>query len=432
MNVGFIGLGKLGLPVALAVESKGHKVVGYDISDEVRNIVEAKKLPYKEIWAQEHLERSKIEFRSMSDVVAHADIIFVPIQTPHDPAFEGVTRLPPHRVDFDYTWLKQGMAALSKEIEAQGKDKVVIIISTVLPGTIRREIKPLLGPHTKLCYNPFFIAMGTTMRDFLHPEFVLFGVDDETAAAKAEKFYRTLHHAVFYKTSIESAELVKVAYNTFISTKISFVNILMEMCHKLPGTNVDDVTNALKLGSRRIISDAYMSAGMGDGGGCHPRDNIALSWLARELNMSSDWFEAIMLQRERHTDWLADLVEEHQEPGAPVYVFGKSFKPETNIQTGSPAILLRNILVERGVNALMWDPWVDSSPPSFAKGVYFIGTKHPEFAQFDFPKGSTVLDPWRYIPDQDSVRVIRIAENNKLDASDAGRAAVPVSEGVED
>jgi len=186
-----------------------------------------------------------------------------------------------------------------------------------------------------LCYNPFFIAMGTTMRDFLDPEMVLFGVDDSWAAKKAKKFYRTLHHSPFYETTIETAELTKVTYNTFISTKISFVNTVMEMCDKLPNTNVDDVMNALKMCDDRIISDKYLSGGMGDGGGCHPRDNIALSWLSKKLDLSHDWFDNIMMQRENQTDWLADLIEEHSN-GLPINILGKSFKPETNITTGSP------------------------------------------------------------------------------------------------
>lgn len=192
MKIGFVGLGKLGLPVALAVESKGHDVVGYDISNNVKNIIEAKKIPYKEIWAQEYLDKSNIKFESLKNVVEHSEIIFVPIQTPHDPLYEGVTRIPDERVDFDYSYLISGMQKLSDEIEKCGKDKVVIIISTVLPGTIRQKIKPLLGRHTKICYNPFFIAMGTTMKDFLYPEFILFGVDDMVAADKAEKFYRSI------------------------------------------------------------------------------------------------------------------------------------------------------------------------------------------------------------------------------------------------
>jgi UDPglucose 6-dehydrogenase len=417
MKIGFIGLGKLGLPVALAIESRGHDVVGYDISENIKSIIAAKKIPYREIWAQDHLEQSNIRFVDVEEVIRFSEIVFVPIQTPHAPEYEGITRLPDKRVDFDYSFLKSGIKVLSDEIEKQGEKKIVIIISTVLPGTIRREIKPLLGPKTALCYNPFFIAMGTAMRDFLHPEFVLFGVEDEEAANKASSFYRTLHHAPFFKTSIESAELIKVCYNTFISTKIAFVNTVMEMCHKIPGANVDDVTNALKMGTDRIISDKYFSGGMGDGGGCHPRDNIALSWLARELNMSFDWFESIMIQREKQTAWMASLIEEHAM-GRQINILGKSFKPETNITTGSPSILLKNILEERGHSVFMWDPYIDK-PIEDIRGrnrslkgpqLYFIGTKHSDFLNFPFEKGSVVLDPWRYIPDKTGIHVIRIGE----------------------
>ena len=105
--------------------------------------------------------------------------------------------------------------------------------------------------------------MGSTIKDFLYPEFILFGVDDDKAAKKAEEFYKTICDSPFYKTTIENAELIKVCYNTMISTKISFVNTIMEACHHLPNTNVDEVTNALKMANRRLISDAYMSGGMG-------------------------------------------------------------------------------------------------------------------------------------------------------------------------
>ena len=187
MNIGFIGLGKLGLPCALAIESRGHNVVGYDPSEQVKDIVDTKRLQYQEIWAQDYLDKTNIKIKSVEQVVEHSEIIFVPIQTPHGDKFEGITRMPDEREDFDYTYLKQGIKNLSDEIERQGNDKIVVIISTVLPGTIRKEIIPLLGKHTKICYNPFFIAMGTTMRDFLKPEIVLFGVEDKNAAEKAKK-----------------------------------------------------------------------------------------------------------------------------------------------------------------------------------------------------------------------------------------------------
>ena len=411
MNIGFIGLGKLGLPCALAVESRGHKVVGHDPSEQVKEIVDTKKLQYQEIWAQEYLEKSKIEIKSVDEVVDESDIIFVPIQTPHDPLYEGITRLPDERVDFDYTYLKKGIKDLSEEIYYQQSKKVVIIISTVLPGTIRREIKPIIesNPYFKLCYNPFFIAMGTTMRDFLHPEFVLFGNDDDWALDKSEKFYRTITHAPVFKTTIENAELIKVLYNTFISTKLAFSNTVMEMCHKLPNTNCDDVMNALSLGTKRILAESYWSGGMGDGGGCHPRDNIALSWLSRELDLSHDWFDNIMKQREKQTDWLCDLVEEHCEDKK-ILILGKSFKSETNITTGSPSILLKNILEERGHKVSMWDPYVDTHKLVTGKEpmVYFIGTKHPDFTTYSYNQGSIIIDPWRYIPKQSNGKVIYV------------------------
>jgi len=418
MKVGFIGLGKLGLPCALAVESRGHQVIGYDPSEQVEQIIDSKQLQYQEIWAQDYLEKSKIQIRPIEDVVKHSEIIFVPIQTPHGEKFEGSTRIPDERDDFDYSFLKKGLVDLSDEIEKQGDDKIVIVISTVLPGTIRREIMPLLGKHTKLCYNPFFIAMGTTMRDFLKPEIVLFGVDDHVAAQKAKKFYRTLHHQPFYETTIENAELIKVVYNTFIGTKLAFVNTIMEMCHHLPNTNVDDVTNALKMCDDRIISDRYLSGGMGDGGGCHPRDNIALSWLSDKLGVSFNWFDNIMKQREIQTEWFASLIEKYKEDRT-ICILGQSFKPETNIMTGSPSILLKNILEERGHQVDMWDPYVDEpghiyymddSDNETESHLYFIGTKHPEFTSFSFRKGSLIIDPWRYIPDVEGCEVIRIGD----------------------
>ena len=423
MNVGFMGMGKLGLPCALAIEGKGHKVIGYDPSPNVKRILETKKLTYKEAGAQKYLDNSNIEIKSAEEVVKHSDIIFVPIQTPHGEKFEGSTRIPDNREDFDYSYLIDGLTQLDYELFQQKKEMTVVLISTVLPGTIRRDIKPLLSEYTKLCYNPFFIAMGTTIEDFLRPEIILFGVDDEEAAKKAKKFYRTINHAPFYETTIENAELIKVAYNTFIGTKIAYVNTLMEMCHHLPNTNVDEVMNALKMCNKRIISDKYLSGGMGDGGGCHPRDNIALSWLSDELGLSFNWFDNIMKQREIQTEWLADLVEKEAlklGKNTPITILGKSFKPQTNIETGSPSKLLYNILQERRLSVVMYDPyidrpfndWQDMSEYDELSQVYVIGTKHEDFVNFPFDGDSIIIDPWRYIPDVDGCRVIRIGDND--------------------
>ena len=419
MNIGFLGLGKLGLPVALAIESKGHKVFGHDINDQTLRNIRFKTLNYKEKGAQELLNKSKIEIKNIEQIVSNSDIIFVPIQTPHEEKYEGITRIPKERADFNYEYLIKGIKDLNKEIEKQGKDKIVVIISTVLPGTIRKHIKPILSKHLKLCYNPYFIAMGTTIDDFLNSEIILFGVDDKEAANKAKKFYKTINKSPFHETTIENAELIKVVYNTFISTKISMINTIMETCHNLPNTNVDDITKALSLCTDRIISSKYLKGGMGDGGGCHPRDNIALSYLAQKLNLSYNWYDNIMKQREKQTDWLADIIMTEKFE-MDINILGKCFKPETNLTLGSPSLLLKNILEERGEKVKIWDPYVDSiDMENVSKEMewetkpqlFFIGTKHEAFKHFYFYPNSVVIDPFRYLKLGDNVKYIPIGDN---------------------
>jgi len=215
MRVGYCGLGKLGLPCALASEAAGHEVVGYDPNPAVAEYIRTKQIPYREEGTPELLQNTKIRVVSVQEMVDFADLIFVAVQTPHNPRYEGVTRIPEDRVDFDYTYLIEACKQLNEAIEKNGKDKPVVVISTVLPGTMDSKVIPHLGKHFKLCYNPFFIAMGTTRYDFTHPEFVLFGMSDEKTADLAEAFYKTIHNAPFYRCSIKSAELVKVAYNCY-------------------------------------------------------------------------------------------------------------------------------------------------------------------------------------------------------------------------
>lgn len=254
--------------------------------------------------------------------------------------------------------------------------------------------------------------MGTTIQDFLKPEIILFGVDDNQAAKKAEKFYKTINKSPFFRTTIENAELIKVCYNTFISTKIAFINTVMELCHNLPNTNVDQVTKALSMCNNRIISNKYLTGGMGDGGGCHPRDNIALSWLARKKKISMDWFEATMVQRENQTNWFVKLIKQNLPKNKKLFILGQTFKPETNIITGSPSILLENFLKSKKIKFKSYDPFINKKKPKFESGLYFIGTKHIQFKKFKFPKNSIVIDPFRYILKNKNIKLISLGKTS--------------------
>ena len=402
--IGFMGLGKLGLPVALACESLGQKVLACDVSPKVNMIVSMRQCPYSEEGVQDLLAVSDIELCSVGDLVGNCQIIFIAVQTPHRPEYEGITELPRDRVDFDCSFLERAAREVSSEILKQGKRVVVSVVSTVLPGTINARIGPLFDDGVSVCYNPLFIAMGTAVKDFLDPEFVLIGSDTPEHADTLVSLYESITSAPIHTTTIRNAEVIKVAYNTFISTKIAFANTLMEVCHKIGG-DVDDVVEALSMGTRRLLSRRYLSGGMGDGGACHPRDNIAMSHLARELSLSYDWFENVMRARECHTMWLANLMEGFDLPKV---VLGKAFKAESSLVDGSCAVLLANILRGRGHEVAAYDPLIDSGCPQFGASVFLIGTKHAAFARFPFPDGSVVIDPWRYIEDRPGVTVIRV------------------------
>jgi UDPglucose 6-dehydrogenase len=397
MEIGFVGLGKLGYPCALAASLRGHDVMGYDIDSSVMN---NDPKPYYETAEDGYtsintlLCRSSVRFGSLTEVLHHSELVFVAVQTPHDPRYEGITRLPVERIDFDYRYLVSAMRSIS---EAVHEPKIVVIISTVLPGTIRREILPYISPLLKICYNPFFIAMGTTIRDYLNPEFVLLGVHDPGAADAVEAYYATMVKAKVYRTSVENAELIKVAYNTFIGMKVVYANVMMEICQKLPGTDVDQVMQGIKLSTRRLISTAYLDGGMGDGGGCHPRDNIAMSWLARRLNLSFDWFESVMSAREAQAAWLAQLMNEYALPKGLV---GYAFKADTNLCVGSAALLVESILRESGHDVFKYDPLVEGQVRDLTvlePHVFLLGAKHSQFEDLRLSRGSVLIDPWRFV-----------------------------------
>ena len=365
MNIGFIGLGKLGLPCAVAISAKGHNVHGYDINPNITSKTHPKDILYTQETdefnkntIQPMLESSKLKIvDTIEDIVEKSEIIFVAIQTPHQSCYEGHVPIPNERADFNYEYLINCVENLSIILDKMNIKRIVTIISTVLPGTLRKYIFPVLSKNIKLCYNPYFIAMGSVVYDFYNPEFILLGHIDNDAEIKMREFYKTITDAEVFSTTLENAEMIKVSYNTYITTKIVMANNIMEMCHKLPNTNVDVVMSALKKGSRRLTSSAYLSGGMGDGGGCHPRDNIAMSWLSNKLDINLNYYDFIMNKREKQTEFLANLIiETHEKNNLPICILGTAFKPNTNIETGSPAILLKNILINKGYNVETYDP----------------------------------------------------------------------------
>lgn len=404
-NVGIIGWGKLGTPVGLAIESRGHEVHGYDVSSAPYNYLEARSIPYQEEGLQPLLDSHNIQMhKSIGEVVAKSEIIFLAIQTPHSEKYEGVTRLPDDRQDFDYSYLKEAVAVVADVCKAQKVARTIVTISTCLPGTYQKQIKPLLNEYTNYVYGPLYIAMGTVLEDYLNPEFNLVGVESEEAADQLERFYATINDAPNVRTDITTAEGIKVSYNTWITAKTVIANAWGELAEKT-GMNFDDIKKAWDLSTKRLISPRYMNAGVADGGSCHPRDNIALSWLADEVGMSHNVWEDLMHAREDHMAWLAELgVTEAKDKSLPLVVLGRSFKPETNIETGSAAKLMVNIIETEHGQPVLHVEDIEATRPC----VFVLGTAHDRYKDYRFPKGSTVIDPFGIVKDQEDIEVVRI------------------------
>jgi UDPglucose 6-dehydrogenase len=372
MRIGFIGVGKLGKDVGEVMAEK-HFVEGYDVNN---------------VTPSNFNMVSTIE-----EVCKDKDLIFIAVPTPHDPLYDGkqpTSHLPPK--DFDYSIVKN---ILSEINQYTNKQQLVVLISTVLPGTTRREFIPLVENY-RFIYNPYLIAMGTVKNDMVNPEMVIIGTEDgsETTDAKILKdFYQTIISPwTRYEIGTwDDAEAIKIFYNTFISAKISIVNMIQDVAELNGNMNTDVVTGALERSTYRIMGPAYMKAGMGDGGSCHPRDNIALRYMAQRLGLGYDLFDAIMTSREKQARNIANrLIDLSIEHGLPVVIMGKSYKPGVEYIDGSYSILIGSF-----INQVKYD---EINGPA----IYLLGHRNV-FNDTVFPSGSVVLDPWRERINKDTI-----------------------------
>jgi len=369
-KIAFIGLGKLGMPCAEAVAQKGFDVTGYDIVQKTSKHVEIKD--------------------SISETVRDRDIVFVATPTPHEDGYDGrspTSHLPVK--DFNYDAVKKVLEGCNKHMTMK---QTLVLISTVLPGTTRREFAPLIT-NTKLMYNPYLIAMGTVADDMINPEMIMIGSKNGLSGTNCkirsellESFYNQVCDnmpRVEFGT-YEEAESMKIFYNTFISTKVALVNMIQDVAHKIGNMNVDVVTQALAKSTMRIISPRYMKAGMGDGGACHPRDNIALRWLAKELDLGYDMFESIMTAREKQAENMAKAILEY---GKNIFFTSDSYKPGVNMPDGSSSLLLQHFVVKHGgqiVNGI-------DTPVQVVVRIH-------ESDMVSADESTIIFDPWRTYP----------------------------------
>ena len=430
-SIGFIGVGKLGQACAEMV-AEVHDVVGYDV-----NPVEPENFTMVD---------------SMEDAVKGQDIVFIAVPTPHDPQYDGkapTSHLP--NKDFDYSIVKD---ILKKVNAVATQEQLIVLISTVLPGTVRREFIPTIT-NTRFVYNPYLIAMGTVKWDMVNPEMVMIGTEDGSETGDAKElvdFYKTImqNEPRYIIGTWDECECIKVFYNTFISAKVSLVNMIQDVAEKQGNINAEIVCDALATSDRRIMGPGYMKPGMGDGGACHPRDNIALRWMAEDLDLGYDLFDAVMLSREVQAENMAKRLmnlagtlyptTKTMVSELPIVIVGKAYKPLVPYETGSSSMLVGYYIKQEGMDLYYYDEQTGDIPPqevldnpavyllahnpgiTYGDQLDFVPKWYGEYnvtdcdealtvttgngSELKFAKGSIVVDPWRKTPDIDGVEVI--------------------------
>lgn len=407
-KVGFIGIGKLGMACA-EVMSEKYDVTGYDIHPKTSD----------KIKISGHL-RGAVEGK---------DIVFVAVQTPHDPMYDGsrpITHL--KNVDFDYSIVEKVLEEVNVWAHPE---QLVVLISTVLPGTVRGRLRDKIR-LARFIYNPYLIAMGSVEWDMVNPEMVIIGTEDGDVTTDAKElidFYKPLmqNEPRYEVGTWDEAECIKVFYNTFISAKIGLVNMIQDVAVKQGNINVDVVTDALAKSSMRIMGPKYMTAGLGDAGPCHPRDNIALRFLAEKLDLGYDLFDAIMHAREKQAKLMAEAICQQAELyDLPVYIHGKAYKPDVAYLEGSYSLLVGHYCKEFGFDPVYIDPLTEGKFDGSVKGVVLLahnrritygyaGEENVQELYCGIADGSVIVDPWRqYTTSNPNVKVIHYGNTRKI------------------
>jgi UDPglucose 6-dehydrogenase len=419
MKISIVGLGKLGAPLAAVFASKGFDVVGTDLDATSVEAINDRRAPVDEPDLQALIDASAARLRATTDIaaaVAATDITFIVVPTPSD----GTGR-------FSNAAILRAMETVGAGVRRKDDYHVVVITSTVMPGSTGGEIQQALEHHARrqvgvdlgLCYNPEFIALGSVVRDMLRPDMILIGESDTTAGDVLETIYSRScdNRPVIRRMNFVNAELTKIAVNTFVTTKISYANMLAGVCDRLPGADVDIVTQAL--GSDSRIGGKYLKGAIGYGGPCFPRDNAAFAALARELGARAELAEATDLINRYQLERVLGAIAARSATSEPIAVLGLSYKPDTAVIEESQGVLLLESLLNSGREVVAYDPKALAAAQRRvsrpftaatsaidcirAASVVVIMTPWPEFrdlptAAFARPHGRlTVIDCWRVI-----------------------------------
>lgn len=413
-SISIIGLGKLGACMTVAIASRGYNVIGVDINRRTLDQISSGQAPFQEPELERLLTENRERIQVTHDcrqAISRSDLTFVVVPTPSD-----------EQGFFSLKYARAAFLEIGYSLAEKKEYHNVVLTSTVLPGATRHALLPVLestsgkvaGRDFGLCYSPEFIALGNVIQDFLHPDFVLIGEFNEDCGGRLAAFYSTLLYGPIEcrRMSLENAELTKIAVNTYVTTKITFANMLADLCERLPGGDIDVVSGAVGLDRRVGVS--CLKGGMGYGGPCFPRDNVALAAFARTMGAEPALAEITHVQNQKVPLRILGLLRRLAKSGQTVAILGLAYKPLTPVIDESQGIMLVKLLAQEGLKVIAWDAMAGEIAQSALEGhttiykdvdsciaradVVIIALPDPRLKSANY-RGKTVIDCWRLLAD---------------------------------
>ena len=357
MKIAVIGLGFVGLSLASVLASKGNNVIGIDV-----DVKKCKKIcngitPFFEPDLEKTLKiglKKKLTISNDFSLIKDCDMIFVAVGTPQKS--NGAIEL---------SMIKKAVTSIGTILAKSKKKPIVLIKSTVIPGTMQNVILPILekrsgkkaGKEFGLISNPEFLQESSAIKDTKFPHVIVLGGYQTKFMKKAKSFFSKLHPNVpITITNHQTAEMIKYANNSFLATKISFINQLANLCQNIPGANVDDIAKTIGFDPR--IGKSFLNAGPGYGGSCLPKDMKALINFAGKIGIKPTFLNAVEKINQNQMEYIIWLIEKTlgKITSKRITVLGTAFKPNTDDIRDSIAIELIKKLLKKKANITIHDP----------------------------------------------------------------------------
>jgi UDPglucose 6-dehydrogenase len=412
-TVGVYGAGYAGLVTAACFAELGHSVIVRDVVPEKVAALEAGAVPFHEPGLPELIARNRSRLRftlAAAEAAREAEFLFICVDTP--PTYSG-------EADLSRVW------TVLEELPALDRRAILVMKSTVPVGTgetVRAGLDARGLDHIGYVSNPEFLAEGSAVRDFLEPDRVVVGAFEESDGDAVEELHRGITAPVV-RTDVASAEMIKLASNAFLGTRISFINEIANVC-ELVGADVEDVARGMGLDKR--IGTRYLRPGIGFGGSCFPKDISFLKLLAGNSGYHFQLLNAVIEVNELQKRRVVGKLQKHLGTlrGRAVALLGLSFKPNTDDLRDAPSIVLASRLLAEGADVRAWDPVADAR--EVLKGVTICGSMIDALRGADAAVIVTEWDQLRSVlaPEfRDAMRNPLIVDGRNLLDPDRARAA---------